>query len=1041
MKLTYLIIFCLLLLAYRVDAVPTNSPVIANISVTTDTNGNLLAPSTFWTANAAGINAVVSGGGGGSAFPLVANANAGGFSITNISKLGATNSMSITNATGTNTIAATGQTNTVGGAQVYKQAGGNVTATSFTGSGANLTGLVVAGGGTGVSSINAGIVQYQGQAAQDNTSYFADLVNNTIVSPTGSGLYAGQILQTYDSSIGGPANGPIWTAGSDLRWRADMSIPGQLTVFNTNSADLGAILAKSTNGEDNVISEQNLSSNHYSAIVDYAWQDTTPRGARGYGNNKAPFYADVNFWEDYNNNSGVYYAQRGFLVGGMERNTHNFVWFTGALGTNDSSATVIFRVTTNGDVTTHGNLSAAGNTLTDSSGLLGSAFDPNVNLNLPIAIGYFSNVVIGLTSDTAGNGGYAWRNGAGLRQTSSGGIDIDLQNPSSYKAFSFLNNGTSASFRVNGSGGGFVFGTGGDLELSRLASGMMLIQDTSGNSRDVTLRTINAQSANVSVVTVTNKITASNVTATVAFNGPGTGITGLGGGNFASTFQAFSVFGNQTSSAAQPNSIQNPIVISVSTTNSSGGGQGVTLVGGNANVTGQFNGSGAGLTSIPISAVPSLATNNFVLTNDTRGFTNSGPILLNGSLVTMTNLLVTNTAGNTVTITIQGASGGSLETIVSTPAGMTFGNPGNQASLSTGGTLTANAFIGSGAALSFVAHNVNPKDYGAVGDGTTDDTLAISNAIRAASPGGVVHFPNGTYKYSSTLVISTNITFEGSGTPSALAPFSGTQMLVTVTNIPILLITNAGTVTIRNMAFRDSALGPTNALVVESGSVLGNQLNMRDVYFNNGTLSVFESENGLFDHVVFDMMTNASGSTISLHLKNVVNPDAGDNIFDHMVFLQAITVAMQIDSSGGSFISNSKINAYDGTLGGYTYGILFSSSGGNTIDLHIVNDSIESCKAIGIASQSLDGSTYNGVGIDNCQFYSNVSGFQPILFQSGIGNYSTISNCRMLHTGASVCCQLNGMTGVQCMNFVVDNSKTAAAQSSSTACTYNFTGL
>lgn len=48
---------------------------------------------------------------------------------------------------------------------------------------------------------------------------------------------------------------------------------------------------------------------------------------------------------------------------------------------------------------------------------------------------------------------------------------------------------------------------------------------------------------------------------------------------------------------------------------------------------------------------------------------------------------------------------------------------------------------------------VNVKDYGAVGDGTTDDTTAIQNAINA-SPSGQVFFPAGDYKITNTLTLT-----------------------------------------------------------------------------------------------------------------------------------------------------------------------------------------------------------------------------------------------------------------------------------------------
>ena len=46
--------------------------------------------------------------------------------------------------------------------------------------------------------------------------------------------------------------------------------------------------------------------------------------------------------------------------------------------------------------------------------------------------------------------------------------------------------------------------------------------------------------------------------------------------------------------------------------------------------------------------------------------------------------------------------------------------------------------------------SVNVKDYGATGDGTTDDTTSIQAAINAVTSGGVVYFPSGTYRIART---------------------------------------------------------------------------------------------------------------------------------------------------------------------------------------------------------------------------------------------------------------------------------------------------
>jgi hypothetical protein len=56
---------------------------------------------------------------------------------------------------------------------------------------------------------------------------------------------------------------------------------------------------------------------------------------------------------------------------------------------------------------------------------------------------------------------------------------------------------------------------------------------------------------------------------------------------------------------------------------------------------------------------------------------------------------------------------------------------------------------------------INVLDYGATPADNTDDTAAIQDAIDAASGGGMVFFPAGTYMVSSALIIDDNITLLG----------------------------------------------------------------------------------------------------------------------------------------------------------------------------------------------------------------------------------------------------------------------------------------
>jgi hypothetical protein len=64
---------------------------------------------------------------------------------------------------------------------------------------------------------------------------------------------------------------------------------------------------------------------------------------------------------------------------------------------------------------------------------------------------------------------------------------------------------------------------------------------------------------------------------------------------------------------------------------------------------------------------------------------------------------------------------------------------------------------------------INVKDFGAVGDGVTDDTNAFTLALAAAS---CVHVPAGSYKITSTIQVPTRKTLQGVGYASRLVASS-----------------------------------------------------------------------------------------------------------------------------------------------------------------------------------------------------------------------------------------------------------------------------
>ena len=84
--------------------------------------------------------------------------------------------------------------------------------------------------------------------------------------------------------------------------------------------------------------------------------------------------------------------------------------------------------------------------------------------------------------------------------------------------------------------------------------------------------------------------------------------------------------------------------------------------------------------------------------------------------------------------------------------------------------------VGSGTGTAEFSRTVQTKlretisvtDFGAAGDGTTEDAAAFIAAIAALPNGGVVYVPPGEYKISSTVSLDDNVTILGAGTASVI---------------------------------------------------------------------------------------------------------------------------------------------------------------------------------------------------------------------------------------------------------------------------------
>jgi len=114
--------------------------------------------------------------------------------------------------------------------------------------------------------------------------------------------------------------------------------------------------------------------------------------------------------------------------------------------------------------------------------------------------------------------------------------------------------------------------------------------------------------------------------------------------------------------------------------------------------------------------------------------------------------------------------------------------------------------------ISAIASDVaNVKNFGAAGNGSTDDTAAIQSAINSLTNGGTVFFPAGTYKVSSQINSSVRgVIFLGSGQAgSILSTTSATANILNISGY------DSG---VRSLGFASSATRTGGSYIVLSGA-------------------------------------------------------------------------------------------------------------------------------------------------------------------------------------------------------------------------------
>ena len=280
------------------------------------------------------------------------------------------------------------------------------------------------------------------------------------------------------------------------------------------------------------------------------------------------------------------------------------------------------------------------------------------------------------------------------------------------------------------------------------------------------------------------------------------------------------------------------------------------------------------------------------------------------------------------------------------------------------GPLTLTVYGGPG----WTNTQFNVKDYGAVGDGVTDDTAAIEAALEAAAgtPYSTVYFPTGTYSVSDGFIPPSNVRLLGDGETATTIECNFPASNITNTSDPrafALFCDNgvhhpgdSGTIHLNE--------GGTRQTNVEFNSMTLDANNNLNVWDGSGalpTLIYMEGTGDLrFTHVAIKAMNqNYSGvnfdSSLGVHLTNcdiyggggwmapMYVGSASQVFIDHCNFYGTYDSFTFIDEWGAHDLSVTNCTAqdYDNTTEtGWAIGRFLSGNGdgGTSVNTYIGNN-------------------------------------------------------------------------------------------------------
>ena len=332
----------------------------------------------------------------------------------------------------------------------------------------------------------------------------------------------------------------------------------------------------------------------------------------------------------------------------------------------------------------------------------------------------------------------------------------------------------------------------------------------------------------------------------------------------------------------------------------------------------------------------------------------------------------------------------------------------------------------------------NVKDYGAKGDGVTDDTAAIRSAISAtqSSPNAsIVLFPKGMYLISGTLEMQSadnqNLTFAGSGWGSTILVRDNS-----FTSGAMISCTGGGFVGIKDIRLSNGGKsGHYFSCESAYGIGINTPCNVSNVWIENGG-------NGIYLNSSFVTLDNVKyiqdyiyGSSYKSHY-GICVPIAVHDVYMVNVtcFNQTIEgahpldVGLYISSADGIQIVNSAFNGVNGVL---------INAVNQVDDVYFSNCIFDNCRGciINITGYN-DSAVRNNVRFDGCHINGAITDIAQIKYfddvqflgcniQIATGGGIIFSNCKNVSVVDCFFDYLNSSNGANINGVTLDNTNGA----------------